>query len=440
MKFCEEVNLQVVPSIDICNDVAEICDVINQIKEYLNLFQAYKFINIGPRLTSLLTCMENKNPFSLDSDQYMMMCSYLYHAADPEMLDELEKIDKCVFMEYGLKSGSDFESKSTSLYKSGRPYFHCVGSSNWNSLLGSPESCLHNIFDAIKRQPIDNPNGILLCNFSGSLYKTAFAFNLNSMVMLAGCAWNTQVKYHEAEQMLPKVLLNHGLISQSDGEIGVLMLELGKLETFLTRKSINSEGFLGLPHEKGSLFIQMLHSPDDIELDNFDKSHFKNVLFQLRAHQSKLKSLLVTSRNHLFREVSIAIEIAINLFKFLYVLYNAGTRQHQHRNSISTSVAGLNIVNIGVANLNLTSRTDLANKLILLMEEYRDILPLIYSEGSTEKYLESSYKNLIDKLLMDQLESNTSDYVNLIKYKTDHLKNKKTLKDLSTSSYLVQTV
>lgn len=42
MKFCEEVNLQVVPTIDICNDVAELTDVIVQIKEYLDLFQKFK--------------------------------------------------------------------------------------------------------------------------------------------------------------------------------------------------------------------------------------------------------------------------------------------------------------------------------------------------------------------------------------------------------------
>lgn len=42
MKFCDEVNLQVVPAIDISNDVAELCDVIDQIKEYLDLFVGFK--------------------------------------------------------------------------------------------------------------------------------------------------------------------------------------------------------------------------------------------------------------------------------------------------------------------------------------------------------------------------------------------------------------
>lgn len=53
------------------------------------------------------------------------------------------------------------------------------------------------------------------------------------------------------------------------------MLELGQLETFLTRKVLNLETFSGLPCDKGSLFIQMLNSPDDIELDNLDKAMFK---------------------------------------------------------------------------------------------------------------------------------------------------------------------
>jgi hypothetical protein len=132
MKFCEEVNLQIVPSIDISNDVAELLDVLAPVKEYLDLFKGSKFINIGPRLSSLLTCMENKNPFALDSSQSMMLCSYLYHNGDAETNAELERFDKYVLMEYGLKAGSDFASKAKSLYKSGQPYFYCIGNSNWN--------------------------------------------------------------------------------------------------------------------------------------------------------------------------------------------------------------------------------------------------------------------------------------------------------------------
>ena len=89
-------------------------------------------MNIGPRLSSLLTCIENKNPFMLDSNQYMMLCSYLYHNGDEETFAELRKFDKYVLMEYGLKSGTKFADKASNLYKSGHPFYYCVGSANWN--------------------------------------------------------------------------------------------------------------------------------------------------------------------------------------------------------------------------------------------------------------------------------------------------------------------
>ncbi len=79
----------------------------------------------------------------------------------------------------------------------------------------------------------------------------------------------------DVKQSLPRALLDHGLISQTDGEIGVLMLELGKLETFLTCKANNLRAYDGLPCEKGSIFVQMMHTPDEIELDNFDRNQFK---------------------------------------------------------------------------------------------------------------------------------------------------------------------
>lgn len=138
--------------------------------------------------------MEDKNPFSLDSTQYMMLCSYLYHHGDQETTSELEKFDNFIFMEYGLKSGTDFGSKSTNLYKSGKAFFFCVGSSNWNSFLGCPDGCLQNINDAQKRQQYDQALGFLLCNFNGSINRNPFAFNLNSILMFSGLSWNTKVE------------------------------------------------------------------------------------------------------------------------------------------------------------------------------------------------------------------------------------------------------
>ena len=46
----------------------------------------------------------------------------------------------------------------------------------------------------------------------------------------------------ELKKSLPDILITHGLISDRDGHLGIVMLELGHLETYLTRKAINSNG------------------------------------------------------------------------------------------------------------------------------------------------------------------------------------------------------
>ena len=42
MKFCEEVKLEIVPAIDITNDVGELIEVLTPIKEYLDYFKGFR--------------------------------------------------------------------------------------------------------------------------------------------------------------------------------------------------------------------------------------------------------------------------------------------------------------------------------------------------------------------------------------------------------------
>ena len=142
-------------------------------------------------------------------------------------------------------------------------------------MLGCPEGCLTNIFDAIDCFKEDRPLGLLLCNFSGSLTRTAFAFNLNSITMFAGCAWNTKLSYETVKADFPKAVRMHGLLHDKDGEIGVVMLELGASETYLTRKLVNSHDLKELPYDEGSIFTRLLNNPDELDLDFLDKNVFK---------------------------------------------------------------------------------------------------------------------------------------------------------------------
>lgn len=48
---------------------------------------------------------------------------------------------------------------------------------------------------------------------------------------------------------LPDIMITHGLISDRDGHLGIVMLELGNMETYLTRKAVNSKGECLQPYE-----------------------------------------------------------------------------------------------------------------------------------------------------------------------------------------------
>ncbi len=193
-----------------------VADFKFQIWNIFNRVHLKRLINVGPRLSTLLTCMENKNPFLLDSTQYLMLDSYLFQNNENDVIDEIKKFDKFYFMEYGLKVGHNFDQRCKKLHESGwevglcckatglfnddvcpfdrKPFYFCVGSANWNSLFGCPDGCLLNLFHALNNINSNKPNGLLLCEFVGALTRTPFAFNLNSIMMFAGPAWNNNIE------------------------------------------------------------------------------------------------------------------------------------------------------------------------------------------------------------------------------------------------------
>lgn len=70
-------------------------------------------------------------------------------------------------------------------------------------------------------------------------------------------------------------MVNHGLINDKDGEIANCMLELGHIETYLSRIATNSNDYSDLPLDEGSIFTRLLYNPDEIDLDSLDKHIFK---------------------------------------------------------------------------------------------------------------------------------------------------------------------
>ena len=70
-------------------------------------------------------------------------------------------------------------------------------------------------------------------------------------------------------------MIKHGIISNSDGLLGISTLELGHIETFLTLIVNESKDFNDLPKDEGSIFVRLINNPDELDLDNLDRNLFK---------------------------------------------------------------------------------------------------------------------------------------------------------------------
>jgi hypothetical protein len=79
----------------------------------------------------------------------------------------------------------------------------------------------------------------------------------------------------ETKRNIPFILLKHGIISNSDGPLGVSIFELGHIETYLTLVVNNSKSFSDLPYDEGSIFTRLVNNPDDLDLDSLNRNLFK---------------------------------------------------------------------------------------------------------------------------------------------------------------------
>ncbi len=77
----------------------------------------------------------------------------------------------------------------------------------------------------------------------------------------------------------------------------------------------------------------------------------------------------------------------------------------------------------------------LESRLLILKEEYRQVLEQIYFKESVEDHVENCYSALIDQLLADQSESNMIELASIkSRQKAKEQQNQKLMRSVSTSS------
>lgn len=404
-KFCMARGMQLIPVLDVgpkvqFEETALLQGVFN---DYISHFTNSDFINIGPRLSSfILDCPDNESisigdaaKFLPIKDKMLLICGYPLHELKPQLLQQLPP--HLMFAEYGMQANYDFMSHCKSLADSGHGFIVCPGTAAWNSLAGCPEAAVYNIYNSVKCASSQSGLGLLVCNWTGRGYLTHLPFSWPGLLIAAGLAWNGDVHWGFLHTHLAE-LLNQHIFSDKTSVMGQAVIELGRIETYVLRCSQNKSGDdrTNLPCEHGSTLFQFLVHPDRAPLEELTPDVLQKTCRYVRKHQTEIAGVILNcpQAQEIISELQLTMDMMILAARIGRAMVTAGRNPDPH--------GGLRVVNLGVTNLSATGKTDLANRLLELIENYRQCWSKRYLTNYGLQESTSCLRSVLKQLVPDE--------------------------------------
>uniref|UniRef100_A0A1B6CRL5 Uncharacterized protein n=2 Tax=Clastoptera arizonana TaxID=38151 RepID=A0A1B6CRL5_9HEMI len=391
-RYCRDRFIELLPVIDVDNSVnkQDIGDMWPAFQDIIASFTNLKYVHIGPRLSNLLigtlndpspasssssvllnvsggnsslTLQDVWHLLSLSPEVTIMLCSNSLHNQN---LANTIIPSNMVLIEYGFQADYDFTEWIQDFHQMGCTTCLCPGTASWNSLAGCPEASICNIYKAIQAVGNTGALGIVVAHWSGSYHITAHPFSWPGFIVGAGLSWNTATHWDYLHSSLPALLDTH-IFQDNNCSLGDVVLELGHAETYTLRcaRGQESSDLTDLPSHMGSTLYQLLTDPDDVCLDKLTTDVLSKVTKHIKRSQSSL--LRAKPECHLsgmvMQELNLAIDLMLTACKIGRSLITAGMNPNSNM--------GLAVINLGISNLQPTFRTDIANKLLALIEQYK---------------------------------------------------------------------
>lgn len=370
--------LEVAPTVQF-DDIAAMHPVF---QDFLTCFSFNEFVSVGPRLSSFMLDIDDNNDLHVTdystllpvrSDQTLQLCGYPLHDIDQNLLSKLPP--HLVFSEYGVQATHDYREICRPLANNGLSFTICPGTAAWNSLAGCPEAAITNVYNAVKCAVVEGAIGITVCNWSGKGHITHLPFSWPGFLMGAGLSWNSNCHWEFCIGSVED-LLNRHIFQAEKGVVGHAIVELGRAETYLLRcaRCQTGEDCSDLPSDNGSLLYQFLLNPDSSLIENLTPEILQRVTRHVRKCQTELKTAEIHCRQgaNILSELQHTCDLMLLAVKIGRALVTFGRNPNGQ--------AGCDIVNCGVANLSATVKTDLANRLLELLEVYEKLWKQRYLE------------------------------------------------------------
>jgi len=350
-------------------------------QEILAIFPNLRYVHIGPKLCSLLVRLEDTDEvdgvnsescqcvclqdlwhhLALPPDITLMLCS---NGIQPQRIQAFPA--NILFVQYGFQADYDFLEWTRNFHQQGTRTCLCPGTASWNSIAGCPEASICNIYRAVQAITEQGSLGVIVAHWSGSYHLTPHPFSWPGFVVGSGLSWNPATHWDYLHSSLADLLNTH-IFLDSENVIGNIIIELGYAETYALRscRGQDQSDLSDLPAQEGSTLYKLLTDPNNVNLENLTVDMFGRVTKHVKKCQNNLfrAKLQCLFGEMAIQELQLAADLMLTACRIGRTLIGVGTNPNSNM--------GLAVINLGVCNLPPTFRTDIANKLLAHIEQYK---------------------------------------------------------------------
>ncbi|XP_073248939.1 uncharacterized protein [Porites lutea] len=292
---------------------------------------------------------------------------------DPEQLWNLPP--GVIAMEYGHKVNHDFLKFCKPLVDAGVSFFVCPGTGSWNSACGNSVDSFTVIHNAVQTAVACNALGVLICDWSLPGHVNPPSVSIPALLAGAGLAWKSSAELSNVRSSLADVLSRHVFMDAS-GSFGRALIDLGSTHSVLLQDEAVQAGVTSdssrvhpVAHAPGgTLLWHILESKGSSELENVTSGSLQRALRQIRqCHKSFIAAeLKCKQKADIVKELVVLVDILLFVTRICRLLL-----LNRKQSSTTSSLEDLPVIN----------KTDLANKLLALVEVYQKAYLLRNKQG-----------------------------------------------------------